>query len=238
LEVTSWSARFYERLNSFGIDTGLHLRRVGGVSEFKIMLGSASARVQESPRQYYEVWIDVQAFNPAEWARVERGVAANSEYLAQILNGELPADIDEFFARLGLPLLPARRTDLSLDCSCPNSVPPCHHIGAVLDSLAEIFDSDPFALLAWRGRSRARLLRHINELGLSPADEPVGADPGSSQLSDCLAVFWVEGMPSTGQNRSRPAVPALDRLGRINIAVRGRNIADLLGPAYEAFHNC
>ena len=61
MEVTSWSARFYERLNSFGIDTGLHLRRVGGVSEFKIMLGSASARVQESPRQYYEVWIDVQA---------------------------------------------------------------------------------------------------------------------------------------------------------------------------------
>lgn len=52
-------------------------------------------------------------------------------------------------------------------------------------------------------------------------------------LSDCLDSFWSEGtghrpLPGAGQ-------PAPRRLTRPDITIRGRNLATLLAPAYDAF---
>ena len=79
-------------------------------------------------------------------------------------------DIEEVFAGLGLPLFPATARDLSLDCSCPDVAVPCKHIAATFYLLAESFDDDPFAILAWRGREREDLLANL-------AGRPVGRSP-------------------------------------------------------------
>jgi uncharacterized Zn finger protein len=38
---------------------------------------------------------------------------------------------------------------------------PCKHLAATFYLLAEAFDDDPFAILAWRGRERQDLLANL-----------------------------------------------------------------------------
>ena len=45
-----------------------------------------------------------------------------------------------------------------MDCNCPDWEVPCKHLAAVCYVLAEAFDDDPFAMLAWRGKARDDLL--------------------------------------------------------------------------------
>ncbi len=54
----------------------------------------------------------------------------------------------------GTPLFPRSPGDLDMRCSCPDWEVPCKHLAAVCYVLAEEFDRDPFAMLAWRGRGR------------------------------------------------------------------------------------
>src|SRR6202171_5289451 len=90
--------------------------------------------------------------------QVERSLAENAWYTAKLLSGEMPDDIEDVFALLGLSLFPATARELSLDCSCPDHAVPCKHLAATFYLLAESFDDDPFAILAWRGREREDLL--------------------------------------------------------------------------------
>ncbi len=83
----------------------------------------------------------------------------------KLLSGEMPTDIDDVFAGVGLALFPAGVTELSLDCSCPDPEVPCKHLAATLFLLAESFDADPFAILALRGRSRDELLDNRGDPG-------------------------------------------------------------------------
>ena len=77
------------------------------------------------------------------------------------------------FTGIGAPLFPARLSDLTLQCSCPDHMVPCKHLAAVFYLLAERFDDDPFLILRWRGRPRDVLLRRLRELR---GDEQLAGD--------------------------------------------------------------
>ena len=58
--------------------------------------------------------------------------------------------------------------DLDMHCSCPDWGVPCKHLAAVCYVLAEAFDDDPFAMLAWRGRGREELLGALRRQSSAP----------------------------------------------------------------------
>jgi uncharacterized Zn finger protein len=63
---------------------------------------------------------------------------------------------------------------------------PCKHLAATFYLLAESFDDDPFAILAWRGREREDLLANLQT---ARSDGPPAADQAgaaSRPLADCL----------------------------------------------------
>ncbi len=62
------------------------------------------------------------------------------------------------FESCGTPLFPASSRDLTMSCNCPDWGMPCKHLAAACYVLAEAFDADPFAMLAWRGKGRDELL--------------------------------------------------------------------------------
>ena len=62
-----------------------------------------------------------------------------------------------------------------MNCNCPDWGVPCKHLAAVCYVLAEAFDDDPFAMLAWRGKGRDELLAALR--GTAPA----GARPRRRQ---------------------------------------------------------
>ena len=163
---TWWSERFIAVLEDIGmgnrLQRGRGYARKGQVLSLEVDAGSVTARVQGSRSRPYRVRIGLQAFGKAQWAGLERELAGNAWYLATLLAGGMPDDIEDVFAGVGLSLFPASAGELSLDCSCPDWEVPCKHLAATFYLLAESFDDDPFRILAWRGRPREDLLDNLN----------------------------------------------------------------------------
>jgi uncharacterized Zn finger protein len=259
-----WSQRFLAVLESYGmsgrLQRGRSYARRGQVIEFSLGTGKVTARVQGSRPQPYNVSITVLPLTTAQWREVESRLASQALFRARLLAGEMPAEIEEVFASCGTPLFPRSSADLEMRCSCPDWGVPCKHLAAVCYVLAESFDDDPFAMLAWRGKGRDELLAALRGKspaspggpgrgeagtaprgGTDPAASPVAAllaDVTGPPLEECLADFWSPGL-SQARLRALPASPAAppDLLLRLAdpppVLVRGAALRDILTPVYE-----
>jgi uncharacterized Zn finger protein len=178
-----WSRRFIAVLESYGIGSrltrGRAYARKGQVMEFTLGIGTVTARVQGSRPRPYNVTIKVLPLTNAQWKTVEARLAGAALYRAGLLAGEMPPEIEEVFAECGTPLFPRLASDLEMRCSCPDWEVPCKHLAAVCYVLAEAFDEDPFAMLAWRGRGRDDLLAALRRGG--------GARPGGGPAAGAAA---------------------------------------------------
>ena len=237
------------------LQRGKNYARRGQVIEFSLGAGKVAARVQGSRPQPYRVTITVAPLTTAQWREVESRLAAQALFRARLLAGEMPAEIEQVFADAGTPLFPASGRDLTMDCNCPDWGVPCKHLAAVCYVLAEAFDDDPFAMLAWRGRTRAELLAALRGkgtsrvAGLAPSDGParrleadspalaVLSDVAGRALEESLADFWSPGL-SPARLRAVPPSPVTppDLMLRVcdppQVEVRGQRLGDLLAPAY------
>ena len=119
---TWWSGRFIAVLEAIivggRLERGRNYARRGQVISMDVTPGMVSALVQGSRVQPYRVRIGLDAFGVPEWDAAERALAASAWYSAKLLAGEMPEDIDEVFAELGLALFPASAAELSMYCSC------------------------------------------------------------------------------------------------------------------------
>jgi uncharacterized Zn finger protein len=255
-----WSRRFIAVLESWGVggrlQRGRSYARRGQVLEFTLTTGRVTARVQGSRPSPYKVELTVLPLTTAQWREVESRLAAQALFRARLLAGEMPAEIEQVFADAGTPLFPRSSADLTMRCSCPDWGVPCKHLAAVCYVLAEKFDADPFAMLAWRGKAREDLLaalRRQSARGTSagratpePAtSERADDDPALAVLSDMtgpplaesLADFWSPGL-SQARLRALPPSPVTppDLLLRLSdppaVVVRGSSLRDLLTAAY------
>ncbi len=235
---TWWSERFIEVLESLGMDArlqrGRSYARKGQVIDLTVEPGSVTALVQGTRARPYRVRIGVTPFDKTAWAKVTEVLADNAWYIAKLLAGEMPEDIESVFASVALSLFPASADELSLDCTCPDWSVPCKHLAAVFYLLAESFDEDPFGILAWRGRDRADLLETLAALraGTHPADRDTSTDT-VVPLADCLDAFY------TLQAQAPPAAPVsapsdalLDQVPALEVTVRGADLVDVLRAAY------
>jgi uncharacterized Zn finger protein len=240
---TWWSARFLHVLEEIGLGSrlqrGRNYARRGQVIEMHLDVGAVTARVQGSRARPYKVRIGIAAFGKAEWARAEEALAAEAWYAARLLAGEMPDDIEVVFESVGLSLFPSTQRDLSMDCSCPDWEVPCKHLAAVCYLLAESFDDDPFAILAWRGRDREELLSNLRRArrrdGTGEGAGVPAAAGGAVPLADLLSTYFecpvdIEWHPP---DRTRSDA-LLDQLPDVGLTVRGHDLVALLRPAYLA----
>ncbi|KHG68283.1 hypothetical protein Mt3935_11840 [Mycobacterium tuberculosis] len=135
-----------------------------------------------------------------------------------------------------MSLFPGTARELSLDCSCPDYAVPCKHLAATFYLLAESFDEDPFAILAWRGREREDLLANLAAAradGAAPAADH--AEQVAQPLTDCLDRYYARqadiNVPSPP---ATPSTALLDQLPDTGLSARGRPLTELLRPAYHA----
>lgn len=234
---TWWSERFIAVLEAIGmgdrLERGRSYARKGQVISLDVAAGSVTAQVQGSRARPYRVRIGVTAFGKAEWATLERELAGNAWYLATLLAGEMPGDIEDVFTGLGLSLFPVSAGDLSLDCTCPDWEVPCKHLAATFYLLAESFDDDPFQILAWRGRQRDDLLANLYAARTDGAPAADAAEHAGPPLEDCLgSYFALQGelpMPSPHVTSN---TSLLDQVPPVDTRLRGHSLPDLLRPAY------
>ncbi len=229
-----WSGRFIEVLEGLGVGArlqrGRNYARRGQVISLDIDAGTVIASVQGSRERPYRVRIGITAFGKAEWAAVEEALAGNAWYVASLLAGEMPADIEDVFTAVDLSLFPSSASELSLDCSCPDREVPCKHLAAVFYLLAEQFDDDPFRILAWRGREREDIVGRMHE-----ADSAGGNDGrAGAPLTEVLDTFFdspvlISVRPSVGG-----AALLVDQLPPVDVTVRSHPLAEVLRPVYAA----
>jgi uncharacterized Zn finger protein len=176
-----WSGRFLAVLETFGLGSrlqrGKSYARRGQVIQMQVEPGRVSASVQGSRTKPYRVFIETATISEREWRSVENVMATRASFVARLLAGEMPDDIEEAFAASSCSLFPDSSDDVDAACSCPDGENPCKHIAAVYYLLAEAFDTDPFLILAWRGRNKDTLLSALRARRRGE-DDALSAIPG------------------------------------------------------------
>ena len=248
--ATWWSRRFVDLLESFDIGARLQRGRAyargGQVLDLTVEPGVVEARVQGSRVRPYRITIELARLGPGEWDRVEGAMVERAVFLARLLAGEMPPEIEEVFTAHATPLFPASRRDLVWDCSCPDWGDPCKHVAAVLLILAEAFDRDPFLVFRWRGRGRDELLTSLRQRrGAASGSAPTRSGttacwpeiPSAPPLLHTVDTFWtVRDAPGRTEPQAATSVATDTLLRQIDtdLELDGMSLATLLVPAYAA----
>ena len=215
--------------------------RAGHVRSLTISSSLVVAQVRgpEEPRAQ-RARIAVRAFGAAEWSRVEDDLAAQARYVAELLAGRMPGDIEAVFAGAGLSLLPLSIGEIAMDCTCERWPMPCTHLTATIYELGRSFDTDPFGVFTWRGRGRDDLLMRLRQLrGASAVEAQIDAAAERVEEEDAglgdLADFWGSSTPFATSGAVAAGRPdaLLDQLDPPELTVDGSPLTEALRPAYR-----
>jgi uncharacterized Zn finger protein len=241
-----WIAALKRLMDSGRLSRGRSYARQGQVLDIKIDASEVSSRVQGSRRTPYWVNIYLKPLSDEQWDAVFDALSEQAIFSAQLLNGEMPPDIEQVFDAVHVPLFPQTSGDLETDCTCPDWANPCKHVAAVYYLLGERFDEDPFLLFELRGRSKAQVAAAMRErraqgleaLGESPAPYAPGAVEAVEvpPLHECLDDYWALGaqVEEVVLNLSLPPVDMalLKRLG-VPDFVEGKSLWAQMERVYE-----
>jgi uncharacterized Zn finger protein len=214
-----WASRWLNAMEQVmdrgRLSRGRTYARKGQVLSLQEAKGKIIGRVQGSSRTPYKYAIELRDLSEEQWQEVLEALSQRPVFVAQLLAGEMPREIEEAFASVNLSLVPAR-FDLFQDCSCPDPAIVCKHLAAVHYILAERFDEDPFLLFRLRGLSEEALLTALGTAGLN-GDAQTPQYAPAPPLSESLENFWDTG-PELEQLQLhiRPPqtpYPVLERLG-------------------------
>jgi uncharacterized Zn finger protein len=239
---TWWSQRFVAVLESYGLGgrmgRGRRYARIGQVLSLDVRPGLLVAQVQGSRRTPYMVTITMRRPTAKQWNAIDAAMCERVGFVATLLSGEVPADLEAVFSAAGTPLLPATWAHLTTRCSCPDPANPCKHIAAVLYVFADQLDADPWLLLAWRGRTRDEVLAPLRARAGSRehGDGPVSivAPWWPFGASSPAAIDALRGADATVPSAEppEPADAVLQRCGPLDVTAYDANVADLVSHAY------
>lgn len=233
-----WATRWIEAvervMDAGRLRRGRSYARAGQVLAVEESAGGVTARVQGSRRTPYKVTIEVKPLSDAQWTAVFSALSERAIFTAELLNGQMPQNIEEAFAAAGVSLFPGRG-ELTAGCSCPDWASVCKHIAAAQYILAERFDDDPFLLFRLRGRTQEQALAALRAQHGPADDEPQPEAETAAPLTALLDDYWRAGgglahFPVEIKPPVTP-LPALRRLGQPGFV--SDDLERLLGPAYE-----
>ena len=260
MAATWWSRRFVAVLESYGLGSrmqrGRRYARTGQVIDLIVGSAAIAARVQGSRATPYKVSITVVAPSEKQWVAIVEAMKAKVGFVASLLDGEVPAELEEVFASCGVPLFPAKWKDLQTSCSCPDWENPCKHIAAVLYVFADQLDVDAWLALELRGRQRDALLDAL----VSGSGNRIGGNSGASgEVSEAEVAPWWPFAPGPLPTMSQPTLglsagtplnasvdvalagggvdgrpdAVLDGLQALDVKVGQSLFVDILRPLYE-----
>jgi uncharacterized Zn finger protein len=168
------------------LQKGRSYARRGQVTDLEVGPNGVIARVQGSRPKPYQVRLELNRLRRETWGRILHQLAGKAAFLAQLLEGTLPPEIEDVFFAAGARLFPHGDNDVRSRCTCPDPVVPCKHVAAVDYVLADALQRDPFLLFALRGKSRDQFLQDLRDMR--------GRENGRRELAtppeEDLSGFW------------------------------------------------
>lgn len=204
------------RLDPNRLPRGATYARDGSAAQPSFAPGEVGAQVTGRRTQPYEVRVRVRQFTPDEWDRVLAAICAQLSHAAALLDGDLPPDVAEDVAGVGLSLLPGPG-EVGPRCTCPDEADPCKHSAAVCYLIAEALDADPFLVFLLRGRTRDEVLAGLRarRRGEPTTLSPALAPPAGSlrELHDVATIGrgaddGVDARTALAPRGSLPTIPA------------------------------
>ncbi|MEA3407430.1 MAG: hypothetical protein U9R48_05035 [Chloroflexota bacterium] len=168
-------------------------------SRLEVSPGSVVAQIKGPALDPVQIHIEIDTFDDQEWEQALDAMFQQAGYAAQLLNGEMPPDIEVVFRSIGLALFPGTRRDLHAHCSCGSPIVPCEHVAGVYHLLAQRLGKDPFLLFRMRGRTREQILagfrarrasRSQYERDRQGYEGQGGADVANVSLPSDSHTFW------------------------------------------------
>ncbi len=213
--ASRWIGAMEAVLDKGRLSRGRSYARKGQVLSLQVVNGRIIGRVQGSRKTPYKYSIELLAFSENEWEAVLEALSQRPVFMAQLLAGEMPKEIEEAFSAVHLSLFPVGR-ELFQDCNCPDWAEVCKHLSAVHYILAERFDEDPFLLFQLRGKTKEDILEALGTTSLSDPTQTAQYAP-APPLTDSIETFWQIGPELEAlQLQIRPPeteYPILERLG-------------------------
>jgi len=197
------------RLDPNRLPRGRDYARSGSVGELVLAPGEVRAKVQGRKSVPYEVRIRVRRFADDEWDQVLGAISAQLGHAAAMLDGELPPEVAADVAASGLDLLPGAG-EVGPRCSCPDDADPCKHSAAVCYLVADALDTDPFAVLLLRGRTKGEVLAGLRA---RRRDARSGAGQGRAEGQETAAAGALPGAAAAGAPPGAAAGTAIGRAG-------------------------
>lgn len=241
---TWWGKRWLGALSLFSAEFGHRLERgrdyaqAGRVHQLRLEGPTVVASVTGSRPEAYEVRMSLDRIDDSTWERVVEAMASRAAFIAALLAGEMPREIDQAFAQGGASLFPASEEDLWTSCTCPDWANPCKHVAACHYVLADLIDKDPFVLFDLRGRTREDVLGALRKArGAEAPTSPVPEVPSVPVEDVTQKGYETTGVPLRLKIRIQaPPAPALvlRQLGAPPAWAVPIPIEAVLGPVYES----
>lgn len=193
---------------------GVEYARMGQVKRLTIEGVVCEAVIQGRSDKPYRTELKLEAFDADAQEKVVGTMGEHVRYAAKLLAGELPSNIEDVFAPLGLRLVPTEPADMSPVCDCSDwskTTPWCKHAVCLTTLVAERLGEDPMLVFGLRGLPVEHLIEGLRQKRVLSAGGPSGGpsplllphvpgvtDTASPPLEDSLADFWTVGVELAG----------------------------------------
>jgi uncharacterized Zn finger protein len=216
--TTWWGQRWIQALehvlrgDAGRLSRGRTYARAGRTHDLVVSGGTVAAKVTGSRSTPYRITIQIAQLPATAWAKAIAGMAAQAQFAAELLAGQMPQQIADVFRDAGTHLFPAQRADLVTSCTCPDWGDPCKHVAATHYVLGEALDRDPFLLFELRGRTKAQVLDALRSARTGEA--PGKPSRGQAASAATIAVPEVPKvslgvLEAADYDRPREALPTL-----------------------------
>lgn len=265
--ATAWAAQRWLRLMEQAaagprlVEALDDYARAGQTKRIGFPPGRVDAVIQGRADRPYSTIIAFETFTHEQWDRIVEAMADGALYAAKLLAGELPPNIEDVFAPLGIKLFPAEPDEVRHACTCAQwrqenggeALQPivgawCKHVCCAAYLLAQRLASEPFMVFQMRGLDAHELLERLRQrrvvvgagLGFTPVyvQRVQGvADLPNRPLEEALEHFWdpAPSLASLDIPLSPPPVshPILRRLGQSPFVNATFPLVGLLASCYD-----
>lgn len=149
------------------VQAGLEYARSGQTRTLSLEPGRVVGEVQGRAFRPLRAVLEINKFSDEQWHAVETTMTEQAVYAAKLLSHEVPQNIQEVFAPLGLSLYPqpgssvSEMPDLRVSCTCGHPTPWCKHAVCVALLLADRIDHNPFLIFTLRGLPGDELIERL-----------------------------------------------------------------------------
>lgn len=204
--ATNWVAQRWEQLMLKIFDPevlaeGFTYARSGQTAALVIEAGRITSRVQGRAPKPYPQELSFAPLTADQWETVIAAMAGGAIYVARLLSGEMPPNLDDLFASHGLQLIPGDPTSITKSCTCAEPKP-CKHMAAVFYLLLERFNDTPLLVFTLQGLPAEQLLQrlrqaraiHTHGIAAAHADPQIPESQiEPTPLEACLDEYWRPG---------------------------------------------